>query len=289
MLIGTLAEAFLSNLAIYILLLSLPAFAITIQNHLLINHYNFDTPRWLQYNQRNVEIQQLLQKIYKPWAWQPRLHKIELEDGSDHKNTAPVLISNILRNPMMLSYILCMLQQFSGINVIFLYSKMIFKNSEQFVHQSSYLTLVLGFVNFLVVLPNLIFIEKYGRKILLLQGLLGLSISYLLYSILAYFVDDTFQIWIKLMVLLLVICFYETSLGPVIWIYITEILTIGWVGSSITIQWICAAFIAATYPILFEYNFDKDIDLFFLVCSVICFFGFIFVYKIAQETRNMHN
>ena len=87
-----------------------------------------------------------------------------------------------------------MLQQFSGINVIFLYSKMIFKNSEQFVHQSSYLTLVLGFVNFLVVLPNLIFIEKYGRKILLLQGLLGLSISYLLYSILAYFVDDTFQI-----------------------------------------------------------------------------------------------
>lgn len=246
--------------------------------------FYFDTPQWLFSSQRISEVEKVLQKIYKSWAWQKYLNLFESDGSHIHKRSFPLLSAKALKNPMGLSYILCFLQQFSGINVIIFYSKMIFKQSEAFHRQSSFIVIFISSVNFLLVLPTFFFIKKYGRKKLLLQGLLGMSMSFLCYCLFSYFFEENYKNWVKLGFMLCAIGFYETSLGPVIWIYITEILSVAWLGNAITVQWISAAAIASTYPVLFQFNYDDDLDIFFASCSAICFFGFIFVFKYAEES-----
>ncbi len=88
--------------------------------------------------------------------------------------------------------------------------------------QSSLLSSVgIGFVNFLFTLLALSFIDRVGRRTLMLIGSLGLIITLGLVSR-AFYLNE-FNGFMVTIFLLVYIAFFAFSQGAVIWVFISEI------------------------------------------------------------------
>ena len=96
------------------------------------------------------------------------------------------------------------------------------------------ITALVGFVNCVSVFPTIYLFAKFGRKILLwtlslaiTASLVGLGVSLLLDA--ASKVDNNVSIpacqVLSVVFLLLYIMFFEFSLGPLLWVYLSEIMT----------------------------------------------------------------
>lgn len=134
---------------------------------------------------------------------------------------------------------LSMLQQLSGINIVMFYSSTIMSSSGL---PPNYITALVGFVNCVSVFPTIALFKKFGRKILLwtlslaiAASLVGLGVCLLvdanakLDSLTPMNPDvivgnKTAQA-MSVVCLMLFIMFFELSLGPLLWVYLSEVMT----------------------------------------------------------------
>lgn len=270
------------------MLFTVPVSLTLIQIYLFFTKYDLDTPIWLLGCDRVAETEMILKKIYKPWSWQGRYSAMEPDKIiKDMKKSNPVLsFPGRPQNLIALSIILSIIQQASGINAIIFYSKEMLKKSQTFQTEAALLTVIIGVVNLAMVIPTMFLIEKVGRKKLLLQGLAGMCLSYALFGIFSKLLFDgkNESEMVLFAGLLSAIAFYETSLGPVFWVYITEILTKMWVGPAITVHWLMAMIVTGAFEMLCYGDKKIDIVYYFSVCGLCCLIGFIIVYKLAIES-----
>lgn len=82
-----------------------------------------------------------------------------------------------LRRPLIVTIVIQMSQQFSGINAVLFYSTDIFKNSGLTGQQPIYASISLSLVRLIFTILCLFIIDKAGRKKLLLIGMLGMMAS----------------------------------------------------------------------------------------------------------------
>lgn len=126
-----------------------------------------------------------------------------------------------------------MLQQLSGINIVMFYSSTIMSSSGL---PPNYITALVGFVNCVSVFPTIALFKKFGRKILLwtlslaiAASLVGLGVSLLVdanakLDSLTPDGNKTAQA-MSVVCLMLFIMFFELSLGPLLWVYLSEVMT----------------------------------------------------------------
>jgi MFS family permease len=151
--------------------------------------------------------------------------------------------------------------------------------------QSSLLSSVgIGAVNFLFTLLALNFIDKVGRRTLMLIGSVGLIITLGLVSR-AFYINDFGGMTVTIL-LLVYIAFFAFSQGAVIWVFISEIFpnqvrAKGQTLGSLT-HWTMAAIIAFVFPMLTEKLGGGNTFLFFSVMMVL---QLLFVWKIMPETK----
>lgn len=96
-------------------------------------------------------------------------------------------------------------------------------------------TALVGFVNCVSVFPTIIMFKKFGRKILLWTlsfaiavSLIGLGVSLIInaqYKLDNSGMDSVACQVLQILFLMLFIIFFEFSLGPLLWIYMSEIMT----------------------------------------------------------------
>ena len=72
---------------------------------------------------------------------------------------------------------LSVLQQFVGINVIFYYSSVLWRAVGFYEQDSLKLTVITGAVNIVTTLIAIVFVDKFGRKPLLLLGSIGMTLT----------------------------------------------------------------------------------------------------------------
>ena len=72
---------------------------------------------------------------------------------------------------------LSVLQQFVGINVIFYYSSVLWRAVGFSEQDSLKLTVITGAVNIVTTLIAIVFVDKFGRKPLLLLGSIGMTLT----------------------------------------------------------------------------------------------------------------
>ena len=113
-------------------------------------------------------------------------------------------------------------------------------------------TALVGFVNFVSVFPTLILFKKFGRKILLwtlsfaiAACLIGLGVCLILNSQWQdqYFENNKAYQVLSILFLMLFIIFFEFSLGPLLWIYMSEIMTDKGLSLGLGVNWITTCFI----------------------------------------------
>lgn len=83
---------------------------------------------------------------------------------------------NNLRRPLIVALIIQISQQFSGINAVIFYSTIIFEEAGLKGSWPIYGTIILGVVQIIMTFVCMIIVDKAGRRILLLSGMIGMSI-----------------------------------------------------------------------------------------------------------------
>lgn len=162
---------------------------------------------------------------------------------SGRNKTISELINNPLaHNSLLLSILLHSGQQFTGINAIYLFSNNILKNS---ISNEKIGSLSLGLTSIFFTLLNMGVIEKFGRKLLLIASLIGISMSLLFLSLNMK----------PLISLYGFIGSFSIGMGPVTWLIINEMFPDEYKSSgniiAVSTNWISAFIVTFTFSFLF--------------------------------------
>jgi MFS transporter, SP family, galactose:H+ symporter len=141
------------------------------------------------------------------------------------------------RPALILGVALAMLQQFTGINTVIYYGPHIFQLAGISSDEASILaTALVGAVNVLLTLVAIFFVDRLGRKPLLYAGVASMCVAL---SALAFaFSHDQLQGSLAAVALASTMAFvgsYAYSMGPIVWLLISEIfpLPVRGLGMSI--------------------------------------------------------
>jgi MFS transporter, SP family, xylose:H+ symportor len=178
---------------------------------------------------------------------------------------------------------LAVLQQWSGINVIFNYAEDIYRGAGYGISGILFNIVITGTINLVFTLLALGLVDRVGRRALMLFGAAGIGISHLLLGF-------TYRAGVKgLPILLLTLCtigFYALSLAPVTWVLISELFPnrVRGLGVSIAVSalWVASFVLTFTFPILQRAVGSAGT---FWTYAGICIAGFVFVAAAVPETR----
>ena len=164
------------------------------------------------------------------------------------------------------------------------YAPRIFEMAGLGAHSSLLSTVGVGLINFIFTLLAISFIDKIGRRPLMIIGSFGLIASLFLVSYTFYSGElSGFAIPFYMMMF---IAFFAFSQGAVIWVFISEIFpnSVRAQGQTLgsSTHWIMATIIAFSFPYLAE-TFGGGHTFFFFGFMMVL--QLIFVWRMMPETK----
>jgi len=146
---------------------------------------------------------------------------------------------------------LAIFSQITGINAIIYYAPIIFKNAGFNSSNALGATALVGIINFIFTWVAIGFIDKMGRKSLLLWGVGGMILS--LIGTAYCFHAQVQGIWVVICIFFYIACF-AASLGPIPWVIISEIFPTKTRGVAMsiatTVLWVGTFLISYFTPLL---------------------------------------
>jgi sugar porter (SP) family MFS transporter len=244
-----------------------------------------ESPRWLIMKRGKVEDAREIFKTINPDTADKIVNEI-VETDNEEKTVMQQdpLFSKRYKTPVMLAIMFAVFNQVSGINAIIYYSPRIFEMTGLGTSSSLLSTVGLGIINFTFTLLAMNFIDRVGRKTLMLIGSAGLIVTL---GLVAYsFYAENFSGFAVPLFLFIYIAFFAFSQGAVIWVFISEIFPnqVRAKGQTLgsTTHWVMAAIIAFSFPYLAEKAGGGNTFLFF--CLMMCL-QLLFVWKLMPETK----
>jgi sugar porter (SP) family MFS transporter len=243
-----------------------------------------ESPRWLILKKGKLNEATAILRIINPADYEAELKNITNNKQASTGSNTGQLLSRRYRFPVFLAVAFAIFNQVSGINAIIYYAPRIFEMTGMGRNASLLSTVGIGAVNFLFTLIAINFIDRIGRKTLMLIGSIGLIMT--LGLVAQSFYTQNFSGWAVTTYLLVYIAFFAFSQGAVIWVFISEIFpnqvrAKGQTLGSFT-HWVMAAIIAFSFPMLAEKLGGGNTFLFFCIMMVL---QLLFVWKVMPETK----
>lgn len=243
-----------------------------------------ESPRWLAAKGRREEALQVLEKLGGRAYGEHVLH--DFESVSETQPVRPFmqeLRSKGIRRILFVGIALAVLQQWCGINVIFNYAQEIFAAAGYQISDILFNIVVTGTVNVIFTFVAFVTIDRFGRRFLLLTGLVGLI---LIYTLLGLFYRMHLRGVPMLCLVLAAIACYAMSLAPATWVVIAEIFPNQIRGSAmsiaITVLWSACFLLTYTFPIL---NAVLGPAGTFWTYAAVCLAGVVFLWFRLSETK----
>ncbi|WP_210488690.1 sugar porter family MFS transporter [Rufibacter aurantiacus] len=245
-----------------------------------------ESPRWLIIKRNRVEEAKGTLAIANPGAnIDQMVHEIQhsAEDEHGGKDKTP-LFSRKYSLPVTLAVLFAFFNQASGINAIIYYAPRIFEMVGLGKSSALLSSAGIGFINFVFTLLAINFIDRFGRRVLMLVGSCGLIITLALVAK-AFYREEFNSIAVPIY-LFVYIAFFAFSQGAVIWVFISEIFpnqvrAQGQALGSFT-HWFMAALIAFTFPYIAETLGGGNT---FLIFSFMMLLQLLFVWRMMPETK----
>ncbi len=264
-----------------------------------------DTPRWLMKQGRRDEAAASLRKIRPDVDTEVALADIEasMAEDADQASWGEVFSAR-LRRPLMVGVGLAVFQQITGINAIIYYADKIFAAAgfATPADQASATTWAIGGVNVLATLIAVVYVDRFGRRPLLLIGLVGMASSLVTIGIAFRFIDDGTEVAttaaagdtsptsagiVTLVALVVFIASFAFSLGPVVWTVINEIYPNRVRGRAVAVataaNWGTAFLVTQTFLSLIDRIGTSNTFWLFAGFSVI---AYVWIWKRVPETKN---
>lgn len=188
-----------------------------------------------------------------------------------------------IRKLLWIGIALAVLQQASGINVLFNYAEEVYRSAGYGVNDILFNIVVTGTINLIFTIVAMLLVDRFGRRRLMLLGFIGVGMSHVAAS---YAYSQGMKgTWVLVLTLCAIAC-YAMSLAPVTWVLITEIFPNRVRALSVSISvaalWIACFVLTYTFPLL---NSSIGTAGTFLAYGTICFLGAAFIFFAVPETR----
>jgi sugar porter (SP) family MFS transporter len=243
-----------------------------------------ESPRWLVVKRGSIEEASKILTEINPSTAVQELQAILSHGTSNGHAKKMSLFSERYRVPVMLAVLIAVFNQVSGINAIIYYAPRIFEMTGLGTDSALLSTAGLGLVNFIFTLIAMNFIDRYGRRKLMLIGSVGVIITLALVA--TAFYTQSFSGFLVPIYLFIYIAFFAFSQGAVIWVFISEIFPTevrakGQALGSFT-HWFMATIIAFTFPVITE-NLGGGNS--FMLFAVMMVLQLVFVVRMMPETK----
>jgi len=268
------------------------------------------SPRWLMIKGKEEEAKIILTQIHGKEIADKEFVEIQESIHKDNNSETASIFSKSLFPIIIIGTVLSALQQFTGINAVLYYGADIFEQALGFGKEDILLQqILLATVNLLFTFIAMYTVDKLGRKPLLMIGGFGMLIGFLMMGFTLYLSDysnvnaagmpaiSQTEGIISLIGVLIFIASFAMSMGPVVWVILSEIFPnkIRSVAMSIAVaaQWLANYFVSQTFPMIVESDANKlqvDGGVWNNALPYFLFSGFIviiilFVWKFIPETK----
>uniref|UniRef100_A0A6I8RGW9 Solute carrier family 2 member 2 n=1 Tax=Xenopus tropicalis TaxID=8364 RepID=A0A6I8RGW9_XENTR len=212
--------------------------------------------------------------------------KKEKEEAESEKKVSIIQLfkSSNYRQPLVVSLVLHISQQFSGINGIFYYSTSIFTRAG--ISQPVYATIGVGAVNTVFTVVSVFLVEKAGRRSLYLVGLGGMCICAIVMTIaLALLTQHAWMSYLSLVAIFLFVVFFEVGPGPIPWFIVAELFSQGPRPAAMAVSGCCNWTCNFIIGMCFEYIADACGPYIFIIFAVLLLIFTVFTYFKVPETK----
>jgi sugar porter (SP) family MFS transporter len=259
-----------------------------------------ESARWLLKMGRRETARQSLVKVDGPEVADAELATLETDIEAEAKEGEASwgeVFSPALRRALWVGVGLATLQQVTGINAIIYYANEIFAEAgfttaEQQAKATLY---AVGAVNVLATLIAVAWVDRFGRRPLLLTGLVGMTVSLAAvggsFAVLENQPDGgatstTVGGIVTVLALVVFIASFAFSMGPIVWTLISEIYPNRVRGRAISVatavNWL-AAFLVAQFFLSVVDAIGESTT--FFVFAALCVVSFVFVWRLVPETK----
>lgn len=257
-----------------------------------------ESPRYLVAQGREPEAANVLTKILGGNV----LAKIEEIRLTVLRERQPQFSDLLGRNGGLLPIVwigigLSVLQQLVGINVIFYYSSVLWRAVGFSEKNSLTITVITGAVNIITTLIAIAFVDKFGRKPLLILGSIGMTVTL---GTMAFIfghaqldaagnptLSGSAGVMALIAANLYVFCF-GFSWGPVVWVLLGEMFNNKIRAAALSVaaamQWVANFVVSTTFPPILQYfGLGTAYGLYTIAAATSLFFVLFFI----RETKGM--
>jgi SP family arabinose:H+ symporter-like MFS transporter len=243
-----------------------------------------ESPRWLIQKNRNSEAFKILERINGTASALEEVKAIEKSIISEQKGEVKDLLTKEIRPLILIGIVVAIFSQVTGINSIMYYAPMIFAKTGIGVNSALLQTIAVGGVNVIFTFVAIKYIDKFGRKPLLIAGTSGMAVSLLVLAV-AFYLQE-FGGFLILTFILIYIASFGASLGPVTWVFVAEIypnrLRSEAMSVAIVFLWIAVFVVSFTFPYMLNVLGGGTA---FLLFGVMCVIYLVFLLTKIPETK----
>ncbi|XP_063291389.1 solute carrier family 2, facilitated glucose transporter member 3-like [Pelobates fuscus] len=211
------------------------------------------------------------------------------EEGERMAQEKPVSFVELFRSrqyrqPIIISIVLQLSQQLSGINAVFYYSTSIFEEAR--IPQPVYATIGVGIINTVFTVVSLFLVERAGRRTLHLIGLGGMAVCAVIMTI-ALKLGEQILGWnyVSIVAIFGFVALFEVGPGPIPWFIVAELFSQGPRPAAMAVSG-CSNWTANfLVGMLFPYAAIGCGPYVFLIFVVLLIIFFIFTFFKVPETR----
>jgi sugar porter (SP) family MFS transporter len=243
-----------------------------------------ESPRWLLLRGKEEQAAKILARIggVSYAAAEVSSIRAALEGSGRGAAGWRELLAPGIRGRVLAGVALAALQQWCGINILFNYAEEVYRSAGYGLNDLLFNIVITGAINLLFTVIAMFFVDRFGRRTLMLFGCLGVGFSHLC-------AGAAYKLGLHgagvLVMTLCAIAFYAMSLAPVTWVLISEMFPNRVRGLAVSIAvaalWTASFLLTYTFPILNRLFGTADV---FFLYAAICLLGAFFVYKCVGET-----
>jgi sugar porter (SP) family MFS transporter len=253
-----------------------------------------ESPRWLLSKGRDAPARAALAAVHGPAVALQELHLIQASLGTRQRRFDPrELLTGRLRRVMIFGLGIAFFQQATGINAIFYYLPTIFAQSGGELSTSFAQSVLVGLVNVGMTFVAIWLIDRLGRRPLLIVGLTGMTLSLLtigwaFHGAQAALAGGTpvSHEYVVLIALIAYVASFAISLGPVMWVLLSEIFPNEERAAAISVVGFWNSLVSASVTLLFPIELATwGAAGTFLAYGFLAAAGLLFILILAPETK----
>lgn len=241
-----------------------------------------ESPRWLMKKGRVSEARDVLRTVGAANI-ESEIESISMSLKEEHGKTK--MFQRKYALAIACGTLIGFFGQLTGINIIMYYAPMIFEKAGASTNSAMLEAVGVGVTNMAFTILAMFFIDKIGRRPLLIIGIVGMFLS-LSGAALHYYSQSVFGSTVMVVSIVAFVAFFAFSVGAVIWVFMSEIFPnkIRAQGQALGafVDWVVNAIIGLLFPIVLAKFGGGDVFMFFALFMIPFFF---FVLKVMPETK----